>query len=180
ILKDTLKENTTYTFNFGQSIIDNNEGNPLSYFTYVFSTGDYIDSLTVSGVVKDAFNKNADTFISIMLYEIDSAYTDSTIYRQPPNYITNTLDSTPIFHLKNLKEGKYAMFGLKDEAKNNIFNQKVDKIAFIKDTVNLPTDSIYLLTMFKEIPDYSISVPNYAANNKIIFGYQGNVKDITI
>ncbi|MEQ8218219.1 MAG: Ig-like domain-containing protein [Arenibacter sp.] len=180
ILKDTLKANTTYTLNFGQSIIDNNEGNPLSYFTYVFSTGDYIDSLTVSGVVKDAYNKNADTFISIMLYEIDSVYTDSTIYRQPPNYITNTLDSTPIFHLKNLKEGKYAMFGVKDEAKNNIFNQKVDKIAFIKDTVNLPTDSVYLLTMFKELPDYSISVPNFAAKNKIIFGYQGNAKDISI
>ncbi|WP_317045595.1 MULTISPECIES: Ig-like domain-containing protein [Arenibacter] len=180
ILKDTLKENTTYTFNFGQSIIDNNEGNPNRNLTYVFSTGDYIDSLTVSGVVKDAFNKNADTFISIMLYEIDSAYTDSTIYRQPPNYITNTLDSTPIFHLKNLKEGKYAMFGVKDEAKNNIFNQKVDKIAFIKDTISLPTDSVYLLTMFKEIPDYSISVPNFAAKNKIIFGYQGNGRDISI
>ena len=180
ILKDTLKENTTYTFNFGQSIIDNNEGNPYSFLTYVFSTGDYIDSLKVSGVVKDAFNKNADTFISIMLYEIDSTYTDSTIYRQPPNYITNTLDSTPIFHLKNLKEGKYAMFGVKDEAKNNIFNQKTDKIAFIKDTINLPTDSVYLLTMFKEIPDYSISVPNFAAKNKIIFGYQGNGKDISI
>lgn len=180
IIKDTLKANTTYTLNFGQSIIDNNEGNPLSYFTYVFSTGDYIDSLTVSGVVKDAFNKNADTFISIMLYEIDSVYTDSTIYRQPPNYITNTLDSTPIFHLKNLKEGKYAMFGVKDEAKNNIFDQKVDKIAFIKDTINLPTDSVYLLTMFKELPDYSISVPNFAAKNKIIFGYQGNAKDISI
>ena len=180
ILKDTLKENTTYTFNFGQSIIDNNEGNPYSFLTYVFSTGDYIDSLKVSGVVKDAFNKNADTFISIMLYEIDSTYTDSTIYRQPPNYITNTLDSTPIFHLKNLKEGKYAMFGVKDEAKNNIFNQKTDKIAFIKDTINLPTDSVYLLTLFKEIPDYSISVPNFAAKNKIIFGYQGNGKDISI
>jgi uncharacterized protein (DUF2141 family) len=179
-LKDTLKENTTYTFNFGQSIIDNNEGNPSSNLTYVFSTGDYIDSLTVSGVVKDAFNKNADTFISIMLYEIDSAYTDSTIYRQPPNYITNTLDSTPIFHLRNLKEGKYAMFGVKDEAKNNIFNQKVDKIAFIRDTVNLPTDSVFLLTMFKEIPDYSISVPNFAAKNKIIFGYQGKGDDISI
>ncbi|MBC8766630.1 Ig-like domain-containing protein [Arenibacter sp. BSSL-BM3] len=180
ILNDTLKENTTYTFNFGQSIIDNNEGNPNRNLTYVFSTGDYIDSLTVSGVVKDAFNKNPDTFISIMLYEIDSTYTDSTIYRQPPNYITNTLDSTPIFHLKNLKEGKYAMFGVKDEAKNNIFNQKVDKIAFIKDTINLPTDSVYLLTMFKEIPDYSVSVPNFAAKNKIIFGYQGNAKDISI
>ncbi|WP_317045711.1 MULTISPECIES: Ig-like domain-containing protein [Arenibacter] len=180
ILKDTLKANTTYTFNFGLSIIDNNEGNPNRFFTYVFSTGDYIDSLTVSGVVKDAFNKKADTFISIMLYEIDSTYTDSTIYRQPPNYIANTLDSTPIFHLKNLKEGKYAMFGVKDEAKNNIFNQKTDKIAFIKDTLSLPTDSVYLLTLFKELPDYSISVPNFAAKNKIIFGYQGNVKDISI
>ncbi|WP_317126849.1 Ig-like domain-containing protein [Arenibacter aquaticus] len=180
ILKDTLKENTTYTFNFGQSIIDNNEGNPSSYLTYVFSTGDYIDSLKVSGVVKDAFNKDADTFISVMLYEIDSTYTDSTIYRQPPNYITNTLDSTTIFHLKNLKEGRYALFGVKDEAKNNVFDQRADKIAFIKDTVSLPTDSIYLLTMFKEKPDYSISVPNFAASNKIIFGYQGNANDIVI
>lgn len=180
IIKDTLKENTTYTFNFGQSIIDNNEGNPSFYLTYVFSTGDYIDSLKVSGVVKDAFNKDADTFISVMLYEIDSTYTDSTIYRQPPNYITNTLDSTTIFHLKNLKEGKYAIFGVKDEAKNNVFDQRTDKIAFLKDTVSLPTDSIYLLTMFKEKPDYSISVPNYAASNKIIFGYQGNANDIVI
>ncbi|MEL6918726.1 MAG: Ig-like domain-containing protein, partial [Bacteroidota bacterium] len=91
-LKDTLMENTTYTLNFGQSIVDNNEGNPNSFLTYVFSTGDYIDSLSVSGVVKDAFNRNADTFISVMLYEMDSTYTDSTIYNYPPNYITNTLD----------------------------------------------------------------------------------------
>lgn len=180
ILKDTLKENTTYTFNFGQSIVDNNEGNPNSYLTYVFSTGDYIDSLTVSGVVVDGFNKKVDNFISVMLYELDSTYTDSTIYKQPPNYITNTLDSTTIFHLKNLKEGKYAMFALKDEAKNNLFNQKTDKIAFLKDTISLPTDSIYLLTLFKEIPDYSVSVPNFAARNKIIFGYQGTGENIKI
>ncbi len=74
-LKDTLLENTTYTLNFGQGIVDNNEGNPNSFLTYVFSTGTYIDSLTVSGVVKDAFNKKADEFISVMLYEIDTAYT---------------------------------------------------------------------------------------------------------
>ncbi|WP_086475769.1 MULTISPECIES: Ig-like domain-containing protein [Arenibacter] len=180
ILKDTLKENTTYTFNFGQSIVDNNEGNPSSYLTYVFSTGDYIDSLTVSGVVLDGFNKKADNFISVMLYELDSTYTDSTIYKRPPNYITNTLDSTTIFHLKNLKEGKYALFGLKDEAKNNVFDQKTDKIAFIKDTISLPTDSIYVLTLFKEIPDYTLSVPNFAASNKIIFGYQGKGEHIEI
>lgn len=179
-LKDTLQENTTYTLNFGQSIVDNNEGNPNSFLTYVFSTGSYIDSLEVRGAVKDAFNRKADEFISVMLYEIDSAYTDSTIYKKPPNYITNTLDSAVIFTLSNLKKGKYAMFGLKDESKNNMFDQNTDKIAFIQDTISLPTDSIYLLTMFKEVQDYKIPVPSLAASNKIMFGYFGDGKDIEI
>ena len=73
ILKDTLLENTTYTLNFGQSIVDNNEGNPNSFLTYVFSTGSYIDSLTVKGEVRDAFNRKADQFISVMLYQLDTA-----------------------------------------------------------------------------------------------------------
>jgi len=179
-IKDTLKENTTYTINFGRSIIDNNEGNPNSFLTYVFSTGTYIDSLMVAGAVKDAFKKSADAFISIMLYEMDSTYTDSTIYKRPPNYMTNTLDSAVVFRLKNLKAGKYAMFAIKDEGQNNIFDQKVDKIGFLNDTVTIPTDSTYLLTLFKEIPDYSIAVPSLAAKNKIIFGYFGDPKEIEI
>ncbi|MGF1559638.1 MAG: Ig-like domain-containing protein [Flavobacteriaceae bacterium] len=179
-IKDTLKENTTYTFNFGQSVQDNNEGNPSSFLTYVFSTGDYIDSLQVRGVVKDAFNKKADAFISVMLYEIDSAYTDSTLFKKLPNYITNTLDSTVIFTLANIKEGKYALFAMKDEAKNNLFDQNSDKIAFIKDTVSLPTDSTYLLRLFKEVPNYSVSVPSFAARNKIVFGYYGADEDLEI
>lgn len=179
-IKDTLRENTTYTFNFGQSIVDHNEGNPSSFLTYVFSTGTYIDSLTVSGVVKDAFNRKAEEFISVMLYEIDTAYTDSTIFQKPPNYITNTLDSTIIFTLNNLKDGEYAIFALKDAAKNNIFDQNADKIAFIRDTVSLPTDSTYLLSLFKEIPNYSIQVPSFAARNKIIFGYYGLAEDFKI
>jgi len=179
-LKDTLKENTTYTFNFGQSIVDNNEGNPYNYLTYVFSTGDYIDSLSLTGVVRDAFNKKADEFISVMLYEIDTAYTDSTIYQQPPNYITNTLDSTIIFNLNNLKAGKYALVAIKDEGKNNMFDQKADKIGFVEDTITLPTDSTYLLTLFREKPDYNISVPSFVAENRIQFGYQGNREDFVI
>lgn len=179
-IKDTLRENTTYTFNFGQSIQDNNEGNPSSFLTYVFSTGDYIDSLQLSGVVKDAFNKKADEFISVMLYELDTAYTDSTIFKRPPNYITNTLDSTVIFKLNNLKEGQYALFALKDATKNNVFDQNSDKIGFLKDTITLPTDSTYLLTLFKEIPNYSASVPSFSSKNKIIFGYFGGDEDLTI
>ncbi|NNE02845.1 MAG: Ig-like domain-containing protein [Eudoraea sp.] len=180
IIKDTLRENTTYTFNFGESIIDNNEGNPNAYLTYVFSTGSYIDSLSFTGVVKDAFNKKADEFISVMLYEIDSAYTDSVIYESPPYYITNTLDSTTIFTLENLKAGKYGLVAIKDEGKNNLFDPETDKIGFVSDTIVLPSDSVYLLSLFREIPAYSAATPNFAASNKIIFGYKGPDEKVTI
>ena len=63
-IKDTLKPNTTYSFNFGQSIADNNEGNVLNHFKYVFSTGAVIDSLKLSGSIKDAFDKKTDNFVS--------------------------------------------------------------------------------------------------------------------
>src|SRR5690606_2156248 len=106
-IKDTLRENTTYTINYGQSIAANNQGNPHRSVTYVYSTGDYIDSLSVSGAVKDAFVRKAEEFISVMLYEMDSTYTDSTIYKSPPLYISNAGDSLPLFELKNLKAGKY-------------------------------------------------------------------------
>ena len=172
-LKDTLKENTTYTINFGQSIVDNNEGNPNSFLTYVFSTGEVIDSLSLSGVVKDAFNRNPDEFVSVMLYEIDSIYNDSTIYKYAPNYLANTGDSLPFFQLNNLKEGKYKLFAVKDEGKNYVFDQRADKIAYVEDTISLPTDTLFLLNLFKETPDYSTSVPSYVAKNHILFGYNG-------
>lgn len=180
LIKDTLLENTTYTFNFGQSIVDNNEENPLSFFTYVFSTGPYLDSLELAGAVKDAYNKQPDNFVSIMLYKIDSSYTDSTVYKRPPDYLTNTLDSAIIFRLKNLKEGNYALIGLKDAAKDNLFDQKTDKIAFVQDTISLPTDSIYLMNLFREIPDYGVAVPSMVSQNRISFGYYGDGKNIEI
>lgn len=179
-IKDTLRENTTYTLNFGQSIVDNNENNPSSYLTYVFSTGDYIDSLALLGVVKDAFSKETDEFISVMLYEIDTAYTDSIINKKPPNYITNTQDSTTIFRLQNLKAGKYRLIAVKDEGKNNLYDAVTDKIGFVEDTITLPSDSIYLLNLFREVPKYGPSTPKFSAANKIIFGYNGYNEQLQI
>lgn len=172
-ITDTLLENTTYTLNFGQSVVDNNESNPYNFLTYVFSTGDYIDSLSLNGVVADGYNRKADAFVSVMLYEIDSAYSDSTVYRQPPYYLTNTLDSAVIFRLDNLKAGKYRLIALKDEGKNNLFNPGADKIGFVEDTIVIPTDSTYKLRLFKEIPPYGVRPPTYAASNKVLFGYLG-------
>ena len=67
-IKNKLRENSTFTFNFGSSIVDYNEGNPLPFLNYTFSTGNYIDSLKISGFVKDAYEIDSLDFVSIHLY----------------------------------------------------------------------------------------------------------------
>jgi hypothetical protein len=89
-INDTLQPNTTYSFNFGQSITDNNEGNPYNQFKYIFSTGAYIDSLSIGGTVKDAFNKEVESFVSVMLYDVNDKFIDSVVYNENPRYVTNT------------------------------------------------------------------------------------------
>ncbi|MBC9795466.1 Ig-like domain-containing protein [Sinomicrobium weinanense] len=177
---DTLKENTTYVFNFGQSIVDNNEENPYSFFKYVFSTGDYVDSLTVNGYVTDAIQKKPDDFVSVLLYEIDSTYNDSIVYKKLPTYITNTLDSTSTFQISNIKAGKYMLIGLKDNSGTNTYAPKTDKIAFISDFIEVPTDSVYRLNLFQSNSYYRSARPVLAAKNRIIFGYEGNGDSINI
>ena len=94
---DTLKPNTTYTLNFGKSIQDNNEGNPLSFYTYTFSTGSSIDSLTLKGSIKDALALKPDNYVNVMLYEKNVKFSDSIVYKQKPMYVVNTLDSLTTF-----------------------------------------------------------------------------------
>lgn len=172
-LKDTLKPNTTYSFNFGQSIADNNEGNALNQFKYVFSTGDYIDSLSLSGKVKDAYEKEADAFISVMLYDIDDKFNDSVVYKKSPRYITNTLDSLKTFKLENLKAGKYLLVAMKDQNSNNKFNPKEDKIGFLKQVITVPSDTAYTVDLFKETLDLKTFKPTQSSGNKLLLGYNG-------
>ena len=173
---DTLQPNTTYAINFGRSIQDNNAGNPLSFFQYIFSTGSYIDSLSVSGNIKDAYLKETPQFISVMLYEVDSTYNDSTVYKESPRYITNTLDSLTTFELNYLKEGTYQMVALNDLNSNNRFDPEKEKIAFLKDPITIPTDSVYDLSLFQEVLEFSVNRPKQVAGQHVIFGFTGVVK----
>jgi uncharacterized protein (DUF2141 family) len=177
---DTLQPNTTYAFNFGNSITDNNEGNPYPYYRYVFSTGDYIDSLTVNGQISDAIKRETETFVSVLLYEMDSTYTDSIVYKETPKYITNTLDSVTTFSIENIKAGKYMLFALKDKNNDNKFQQKTDKIAFYKTPIDVPTDSLFSLKLFSEDIDFKPSRPKLSSGEKIEFGYEGDYKDMRI
>jgi len=179
-IHDTLSPNTTYAFNFGESIIDNNEDNPYPFYRYVFSTGDYIDSLSVGGSIIDAINKKPEEFVSVMLYEMDSTFTDSVIYKEKPNYITSTLDSTTTFLLENLKAGNYLMVALKDENSNYTFEQKTDKIGFVDDFISIPTDSSYTIELFKEKINFKATRPNLISGQKIAFGYEGSHEEMKI
>lgn len=179
-ITDTLRPNTTYSFNFGSSIQDNNEGNVLEQFRYVFSTGSYIDSLYLRGRVVDALDMKPVSFASIMLYEINDKFTDSIIYKEKPRYVTNTLDSITIFNLENLKEGKYFLMALKDKNNNLKFDVKQDKVGFYSDTITLPTTELYMLKLFQEIPDFKSIRAYQASQNRIILGYEGNPEDVQV
>lgn len=178
-LKDTLLPNTTYSFNFGQSIEDYNENNPLSQFKYIFSTGSYIDSLSVNVKVKDALEKKTAPFVSVMLYEINEKFNDSTIYKEFPRYITNTLDSLKIVKIENIKAGKYLLVALKDNG-NNKFNPKIDKIGFQKQYVTIPNDTVFELELFQETIPFKAIKPTLSSGSKLLLGYEGKPKNIKI
>ncbi|PVW14142.1 Ig-like domain-containing protein [Marixanthomonas spongiae] len=172
-IEDTLKENTTYSINFGQSIVDNNEENPFEYYKYVFSTGSYIDSLNVKGRVQDALLPNPEIPTTVMLYEVDETFVDSLVYSEKPKYITTTKDSTGIFEITNVKEGNYLLMALKENNNDYTFQPENDKIGVASEIISLPTDSTFTLTLFKETPAYQVARPKHESKNHIIFGYQG-------
>lgn len=172
-IKDTLKANTTYNFNFGESIQDNNEGNSLRQFKYVFSTGNIIDTLSISGSIKDALEKKSDNFVSVMLYEQNTTNNDSIIYKEKPRYVTNTLDSLKIWKIDNIKAGKYLLVGVKDKNNNFKYNPSIEKIAFHSEPITVPTDAFFDLKLFKEKPAFATVKTTLTAGNKIIVAYKG-------
>jgi hypothetical protein len=142
-LKDTLKENTTYAINFGNAIRDNNEGNPFKNFTYVFSTGNTIDSLKLNGKVVLAETGKADSTISVVLYRIAH---DTMVQTRKPDYLTK-LDRDGNFTFTNLSEGHYKVYALKDGDGGKTYNSKIEVFAFY-DTEIFVADSTKPVNLF--------------------------------
>ena len=177
-IRDTLKPNTTYSFNFGNSIEDNNENNPLKQFKFVFSTGAAIDSLKLSVNAKDAFERKVTNFVSVFLYEITEKYNDSVVYKQLPRYVANTLDSLKTVTFENLREGKYRLVAVKDLNSNNKFDPKTEKIGFVKEFVSVPNEGSFELKLFKETLPFKIANLSQVSGNKLIAGFEGDYKDL--
>jgi uncharacterized protein (DUF2141 family) len=177
-INDTLQPNTTYSFNFGESIVDNNEKNPLKQFKYTFSTGKELDSLSIQGIIKDSYEKEAEKYVNVMLYEVDEKYNDSVIFKQTPRYITNTLDSTVTFKMENIKAGKYKLVALKEKTVNYKFDPNTDKIGFYNQTITIPDPSIFELELFKEVPKFKAKKVSQVSANRGVISYEGEAKNI--
>lgn len=147
-LPDTLEKNTTYTLNFGKSIVDLNEGNILKNFSYAFSTGPTLDSLSISGSVTNALTGEAELEAAVFILPLSR---DSLFGKKRAPIFTLT-DSSGNFKLNNLKKDTYKIYALKEKNGDRIYQQISDEIGFIKEPFVLDKniDSIRL-SVFKEI-----------------------------
>ncbi len=132
-IKDTLEDNTTYVYDFGKAIKDVNEGNVLENFSYIFTTGNVLDSLTLSGKVLLAETGGIDTTLIVMLHK---SGVDSAVAKEKPRYIAK-LDGKGNFHFRFLPAGTYYIYALKDENGTRHYGPKDQLFAFADQPVEL-------------------------------------------
>jgi hypothetical protein len=173
-LPDSLEANTTYTINFGKAIGDFNEGNPLLNYSYVFSTGNVIDSLSISGNVIDALTKKPEKEIAVILIPTRQ---DSIFGKRKANIFTIT-DTSGNFQLKNLREDTYRIYALKEENNDRVYNAPGEYIGFLTDSIVLNKDTSGIhLEISKGIPtDFRLLDRKIEPTGKISFVFNKPLK----
>ena len=131
--ENDLDSNKTYTLDLTNAIADNNEGNMFPGFTLVFSTGDVIDSMMVTGIVQDCNNLKPIKGATVMLYK---DHADSALFLKRPDAAVKT-DEWGFFSMRNIQDTVYRMYAIIDENNNNIYEPESEKVAFI-DTLVRP------------------------------------------
>ena len=134
--EDTLQANTTYNFNFGNAIVDNNESNALKYYNFAFSTGEKIDDFYISGELKSLIankeKKSEESSPVVGLYQEK----DSMDYRQKPYYITKA-DPDGYFELNYLSPGNYRILAFEDSNANSVYDAGKENVGFLKERIAL-------------------------------------------
>lgn len=130
-IPDSLRENTTYSLDFADAIVDNNESNPLGFYRYVFSTGERIDTLELGGTVVNAESYEPVLGVLVALYEKSG---DSIPLKELPDYIART-DSSGNFRLTNLREGRYRVMAIEDANRDKMYTPESEMFAWMDTTV---------------------------------------------
>ena len=133
-LLDSLKDSTTYTIDFSDAIVDNNEGNPMGHFTYSFSTGTSIDTMEVSGTVLNAADLEPIKGIQVGLHK---NLNDSALTTLPFDRVSRT-DSRRHFIIRGVAPGKYRIYALMDGNQNYLYDSKTEMVAF-SDSIIIPS-----------------------------------------
>ena len=167
-IKDSLLPNTTYAIDFGNSLQDLNEGNPYKNYTYVFSTGNTIDSLTLSGNVILAESGKTDSTLIAMLYKNT---VDSTVQHRKPDYIAR-LNKKGDYTFKNLSEGSYKLYALKDGDGGKTYNSAFETFAFVSNDVFVSStvktaDTLFAYEEEKEVKKTTPAATTKAADKKL-------------
>ena len=146
-LVDSLRPNTTYTIDFADAIVDNNEGNPLGNYAFTFSTGTTIDTMEVSGTVLSASDLEPVKNIQVGLH---SDLGDSAFMKKPFDRVSRT-DSRGHFSIRGIAPGKYRIYALMDGNQNYLFDSKTEMIAF-SDSIIIPAmeDAMRQDTIWKD------------------------------
>lgn len=146
-LPDSLKEETTYTLYFGNAIVDFTEGNVLENFSFVFSTGEILDSLRLAGVVTDAVSLKPAEGVWVMLHP---AGLDSAVYKFKPQYLGKT-DKSGRWSISNIRQDSFMVVALKDENLNFLYDQPTELFGWIDEAIYL-TDSLKILPEIRVSP----------------------------
>ncbi len=176
-LNDSLIPNTTYTIDFSDAIVDNNEKNKLTNFSTFFSTGDHIDTLEISGTLLNASNLEPITNMLVGIY----ANPDDTMFTKQPFLRVALSDEYGRFTVRNIAEGTYRIFALKDGNRNYFFDNATEDIAFL-DTTFTPSvtmewhnDTIWVDSV---TVDTIVSVlrPHFSPDNIMLRAFNENYK----
>lgn len=161
-LGEDLKENTTYSLDFKDAIVDNNEKNPLEDFRFSFSTGPDFDSLMIGGYVKNAKDLEPVEGALVLLHSLQdlSAFTDSI-----PDYIATT-DEKGFYVISNIAEGSYRLYALTDADNSLNYNQEAEQIAFY-DSLVVPLDLNLPTYQLNTVPEYTVIPGNTIAGDTI-------------
>ncbi len=149
-LRKEPKPNTTYTINFGNSIVDIHEANVLGDYRYVFATGDIIDSMVVAGKVVSGETNTPEKNFSICLYPVDT-FSDSTIYKNKPSYFGKTKEDGS-FILKNIPSTRFYLAAFNDENKNLKYDQN-ESMAFLEKPINTADSNSSEISLFSFKPN---------------------------
>lgn len=175
-LEDTLRRSTTYTFNFGDAVVDLNEGNAIQDLQYVISTGDVIDSLQLSGRVIRGEDLQPENGMFVMLYPATAV--DSAPYLERPLYFSRT-NASGRFTITNLADGNYRLFALSESNQNYLYDDPAERIAFEEKLIAVP-DSARQLFSYRQFGATSLVRSSADGPGKIRFVFNRPFPDAEI